>query len=220
MTSGTRKRVLVGTVSAAAVVAAGLGALFAFTPRAKWPEPIPGRPLLQQGGLFDDHQDVFTDRQVGVQFNPPINWSMQVRSTESPHEHRPERTVVKYKRLIPGLQVAWLKVSVADAPGGESPAELLKKRKPPEEDWKVTKPVEDGLTVGGQPAARVTFGGPFDPDQKGERDFTCEVVAVRHGEQMFYFSGTYVTADPKGQKRIRTALDSVTFDPNQFAAAP
>ncbi len=221
MAQPTTKRVLIGTAAAAALVAAGLGALFAFTPRAKWPEPVPGRPLLSQGDpTFSDHQETFTDRQVGVQFLPPVNWSMQVRSTESPREHKPERTVVKYKRLIPGLEVAWLKLSVADATGDESPAELLKKRKPPEEDWRVTKPVEDGLTVGGRPAARVTFGGPFDPDEKGTRDFTCEVVAVRSGPRVFYFSGTYATADPKGQKRIRTALDSVTFDPDQFAAAP
>src|SRR4051812_1619355 len=112
----TTKRVLVGTAAAAAVVAAGLGALFAFTPKAKWPEAVPGRPLLQQGGWFAAGGGVFPARQVGVQFSPPVNWSMQVRSTESPHEHKPERTVVKYKRLIPGLQVAWLKLSVADAP--------------------------------------------------------------------------------------------------------
>jgi len=206
------KRVATGVGLAAVVLAAGLGALLAFTPRAKFPTPIPGRPLLEQGNIFDDRDEVFTDAQLSVRFNPPANWSMQARSTESPTTHRPERTVVKYKRLIPGLQVAWLKLSVADTPGDESPAELLKKRRPPEADWRVTKPVEDGLTVGGRPAARITFGGPLDADDKGEKDYTCEVVAVRHGKQAFYFAGTYQTADPKGQKRIRTAMDTVAFD--------
>jgi hypothetical protein len=128
--------------------------------------------------------------------------------------------VVKYKRLNPEYDLAWFKVNVADVPEDQSPADLLKKRKPPEEGWVVRKEVEDGLTVAGRPAARVTFGGPFDPDTKGVRDFTCEVVAVRRGPQVFYFSGTYTTADPKGQKRIRTAVDTVVFDVERFAATP
>jgi hypothetical protein len=206
-----RRRVLIGMTAVAIVVAAGLGALFAFTPRVRLPEPIPGRPLLQQD------EQLFTDRQVGAQFTPPMYWSMQTRSTESPREHKSERVIVKYKRLIPGYQVAWIKLSVADAPGDESPADLLKKRSPPEPDWTVTKPIEEGLTVAGRPAARVTFGGPFDPDQEGIRDFSCEVVAVRRGAQAFFFSGTFVTADPKGQKRVRTALDSLVLDPDRFA---
>jgi hypothetical protein len=206
----TRKRVLAGT-AAAALVASGLGALFAFTPSLRPPSATPGRPLLQN----DD--ELFTDQQIGLQFAPPKLWSLQARSLDSPHEHRSERMIVKYKRLIPGLQLAWLKASVADAPNDKSPAELLAGRKPPEPEWRVTKPVEDGISVAGRPAARVTFGGPLDPDHHGARDFTNEVVAVRRGTQMFYFAGTYVTADPKGQKRIRTAIDSVVLDRERFA---
>ena len=210
MNNRTRNRILAGTAAGAAVIAGGLGALFAFTPRGNLPPAIPGRPLLQQD------EDVFTDRQVGIQFTPPGNWSMQTRSTASPHEHTSERTVVKFKRLIPGFQVAWLKVSVADVAGDESPAALLQKRKPPESDWHVAKPVEDGLKVGGLPAARVTFAGPFDPDHQGERDFSCEMTAVRRGPNVFYLAGTFVTADPKGQERIHTAIDTVVFDPERL----
>jgi hypothetical protein len=212
------RRVLIGTAAAALAAAAGLGALFALTPRVRPPAAVPGEPLLRQND--SEEPDLFTDRQVGVQFVPPGGWSMQARTTESPREHKPERMVVKYKRLIPGHQVAWLRVSVADAPADQSPADLLKTRKPPEPDWKVRKSVEDGLTVGGQPAARVTFGGPFETDDKGDRDFTCEVVAVRPrpGEpRVFYFAGTFMTGDPTGQKRVRAAIDSAAFDPARFA---
>jgi hypothetical protein len=210
MTTLTRRRVLAAT-AAAALVASGLGALFAFTPRVRPPAATPGRPLLQN----DD--ELFTDQQVGLQFEPPKLWSLQARSLDPPHEHRSERMIVKYKRLIPGMQVAWLKASVADAPGDKSPAELLAGRKPPEPEWRVTKPVEDGITISGRPAARVAFGGPLDPDHQGACDFTNEVVAVRRGAQMFYFAGTYVTADSKGQKLIRTAIDSVVLDRERFA---
>jgi hypothetical protein len=211
MTRQTSKRVLIGTAAAAAALAIGLGALFAFTPKVKFPEAIEGRPLLHHEG------ELFTDRQAGIQFAPPAYWSLQARSTVAPRDRKPERMLVKFKRLIPGLQMAWIRVSVADVPEDQTPAELLKKRKPPETDWTVKKEVEDGLEVGGKPAARITFGGPYDPDQKGLRDYTCEVVAIRRGPQVFYFAGTYETSDPKGQKRIRTALDTVVLDPDRFA---
>jgi hypothetical protein len=205
------KRALIGTTVVAILVAAGLGVLFAFTPRPRLSEPIAGLPLLQQD------EKLFTDRQAGIQFTPPMYWSMQVRSTEAPNAHKSERLVVKYKRLIPGYQVGWLKVSVADAPEDKPLADLLKMRKLPEEDWKVTKPVEEGFTVAGRPAARITFGGPLDPDQQGTKDYTCELVVVRRGSQVIYISGTFATADEKGQKRIRTALDSLVLDPDRFA---
>ena len=198
-------------MAAAVALAAGLGALFAFTPAVNRPTAHPGRPMLDQG------EGVFTDRQVGLQFTPPELWAMQARSTESPTDHKPERMVVKFKRH-PALDAAWLRVSVADAPEDQPLADLLKKRRLPEPSWKVRTPVEDGLTVDGKAAARITFGGPYNPDQKGTRDFTSEVVAVRRGPQVFYFAGTYVTADPKGLKRIRTALDTVVLDPDRIAA--
>jgi hypothetical protein len=205
------RRVVIGTVAAAVALAAGLGALFAFTPKVAVPDAPEGRPM------FDEQNKVFVDRQVWLQFTPPELWAMQARSTRAPSTSMPERMVVKYKRH-PALDSAWLRVSVADVPEDQPLADLLKKRRLPEPSWKVRTPVEDRLTVAGLPAARITFGGPYNPDEKGARDFTSEVVAVRRGPQVFYFAGTYVTADPKGLKRIRTAIDSVILDPDRIAA--
>src|SRR5215207_4665770 len=205
------RRVVIGTVAAAVALAAGLGALFAFTPKVTVPDAPEGRPM------FDEQNKVFTDRQVGLQFTPPELWAMQARSTRAPTTSMPERMVVKYKRH-PALDSAWLRVSVADVPEDQPLADLLKKRRLPEPSWKVRSAVEEGLTVDGKPAARITFGGPYNPDEKGTRDFTSEVVAVRRGPQVFYFAGTYVTSDPKGLKRIRTAIDTVVLDPDRIAA--
>lgn len=210
------KRVLAGTAAAAVVVAATLGALFAFTPNAKRPQFVEGRPLLGEAGK------VFTDVQVGVQFSPPADWAMQARSTESPTNHRPERMLVKYKRLVPGAQVAWLRVTVADADADDdqTPADLLRNRKPQESGWKVIKQVEDGLTVGGLRAARITFGGPFDPTGRGKKDFVSEMVAVRRGAQVFYFAGTFAADDPSGRQQVRAAVESAVFDADRFTSGP
>jgi hypothetical protein len=209
---GNNKQVVIAIVCGAVLLAAGLGLLLALTPNVRFQTAIPGRPLLQ------NDEENFTDRQVGIQFTPPGNWSMQARATETGTDKSLERMVVKYKRLIPGLEVAWIKVSVEESSTNIPLVELLNKRKPPLPSWSVIKPVENDLTVGGQPAARITYGGIYDPDQKGDRHFTCEVVAIRPNRQVFYFAGTYVTEDAKGQKRIRTALDSVTFDRQQFTS--
>src|SRR5205823_2700079 len=142
----------------------------------------------------------------------PPGWALQARTVESPHAHRAERLLVKYKRVPPGELDARLRVSVVDAADNVSPAEFLRGRNPPEPGWKVTKPIEEKLTVGGQPAARVTFGGPFNPDQKTPRDYTCELVAVRNGLRWFLFAGTFDTADVQSRKQVRDAIESVTFE--------
>jgi hypothetical protein len=205
-----RRLALAALVAAPLIVALAL--CWWITGRPRPPVATPGRPLLQN----DD--ELFTEAQLQFQFTPPGNWSMQARSTEAPGFHKPERTVVKFKRLIPGLDVAWVKVTAIDAPADQSPAEFLKERKPPEPGWTVTTPAAE-LTVRGLPAARVVWGGPFDPDQKGVRDFSCEATAVLRGKQIFLFSGTYLTSDATALRRIRTAVDSAVFSAKDFAAA-
>ena len=199
---------LVALVGGAIVIAGGFSWWLGGRPRK--PVATPGRPLLQN----DD--ELFTDSQLQVQFTPPGNWSMQARSTEAPNTHKAERTVVKFKRLIPGLDVAWIKLSAIDTPADQSPVDFLSHRSPPEPGWAVTKKLEE-LTLKGLPAARITWSGPFDPDQQGVRNFSCEQTAVRRDKQLFVFSGTYLTSDAVGLKRIRTAVDSAVFTSGEFA---
>ena len=208
------KPVVCGTAIAAIIVAISLVALFAFTPRVKRPGYIEGRPLLES------ESRLFTDPQINLQFSPPVDWAMQERTTQSPTKHRAERMLVKYKQVLPAKPVAWLKVSVAEANGDQSPATLLQMRKPPEPTWRVVKEVEDGLKVGGLPAARVTFGGPFDPAGRGPREYVSELVAVRRGAQVFFFAGTYALTDVHERQKIRTAVESAVFDRTIFIADP
>ena len=199
------KPIIGGIAAAAVVLAIGLVVLRAYGPDVNRPGYGPGRPLLESDG------PVFTDTQVGLRFTWPPGWVLQARTVESPRAHQAERLLVKYKRVPPGEPDARLRVSVADAIDDISPAEFLRGRHPPEPGWKVTKPVEEKLTVGGQPAARVTFGGPFNPDQKTPRDYTCELVAVRHERRWFLFAGTFDSADAPSRKKVRDAIDSATF---------
>lgn len=189
----------------AMVVAAGIYLVLFYTPPVRLPEALEGRPLLEQDG------PEFHDRQIGLRFTPPAGWGMQARSTESPTTHKPERMVVKYKRLVRGPNVAWLRVHVVDAEDDRTPDELIKTRKPRENQWTVTKPIESGLTIAGRPAARVTFGGLMDADGKGSRPCSAEVVAFRVGNRAFYFTGTYHNADTETQKLLREAMETIKF---------
>jgi len=206
MGEGT-KRAIVGTAVAAALVAAGLGALWAFTPDPRRPRAEEGRALLR---LPDGP---FADEQVGLRFTPPAGWALQVVSIESPRVQKPERTLVKYKRVAPNVPVAWLKVTVMSDPGDRSPEELVRSRKPPEPGWKVVKDVEGDVTVAGRPAARITFGGELEPDGSARVPFVCEVVAVRRGGRALFFAGTYPAHDAAARQAARAAVESAVLAP-------
>jgi hypothetical protein len=170
------------------------------------PTPVEGKPLLSTGL---EERPVFRDEQLGLQFHPPGNWSMQVRSRLAPDDKgKDERVVVKYKRLLEGLHPAWLKVSVVENEATPL-AELIAPRKP-EPSWRQLGEVEH-LTLQSRPAARITFGGTLAEDGGKAEEARTEVVAVRRDRHVFFFTGTYFVADPKGQKRIRTAVESVRF---------
>jgi hypothetical protein len=201
-----RNRALAGTAAVALLLSGGLLALFAFTPDAPVATNAEGRPLLASDGAE------FYDAQLGLRFTPPPGWFMQVRSTETPTAHRADRTLVKYKRFAKGPKVAWMRVSVVDTPGDSAPLEFVKDRKPREAHWTVTKGVEGGLTVGGRPAARITYGGAFNPDRQGNRPGTTEIIGVRHGARALYFAGTFSTADSEARDQFRAAVEGVCFD--------
>src|SRR5262245_21856834 len=118
------KRTLARLAGAVVLLLSSFGLLVIFAPYFQTPTTIEGRPLLVQGGKL------FSDDQIGFQFTPPPGWGMQAISTESPTTHKAERMVVKYKRIVKAPNVAWLRVSVADAPSDKTPADLLQIRKP------------------------------------------------------------------------------------------
>ncbi len=208
-----RNRIVVAMSLTAIALAAGLTAINFFTPDVRRPGFVEGSPLLEGG------DKPFVDTQVGLRFTPPSDWAMQVRSLEAPGQHSADRRIVKYKRLVKGPKVAWLRVIVSDADGNPTPAEVLRKRKPPESGWNVTKEMEEGLTIGGRPAARLTYGGEMDPDSLGPRQCSCEVVAIRRGAQSFIFAGTFNASDEEAQKEIRAAVESCVFEPDRPSPA-
>jgi len=209
MTSEVKRppsRAAAGWIALAVLVAAALAALFALTPDVPVATYTEGRPLLDSDGAE------FLDQQLGLRFTPPPGWFMQVRSTESPTTHKADRTLVKYKRLAKGPKVAWMRVSVVDVSADVPPADFVRDRKPRESNWTVTKGIEDGLTVAGRPAARITYGGAFNPDRQGSRPGTTEIIGFRLGSRAIFFAATFSTADTEARDQFRAAVDSARLD--------
>ena len=157
------------------------------------------RPLLKSEGVD------FHDADVGIRFTPPPKWSMQARSFDSPANHRADRLLVKFKRVLPNLSAAWLRVEVVDTPEGQDIAESVKKREPGR-DWKSKGDVET-MKVGGLPAAKIQHGGVYNgiPSLR-------DIVGVRRGGQVIYFICTYGVGDRQAQEQTRQAIQTALFD--------
>ncbi|MFL5331191.1 MAG: hypothetical protein ACJ8C4_20050 [Gemmataceae bacterium] len=192
-------------LAVAAGLGLGLAAVLVF-----WPQQHKS-PLGSGQTLLGKAADSFSDEQTGLRFKPPAGWSMQGRTLASPDQTLSPRLVVKFKRLAPNVAVAWFRVFVHETPADQSPAEFLRAHKPPEKSWKVVKEVEPGLTVGGQPAARITFAGALDPNGRGATDYTAEFFAIRQGSRLFEISGTFPTTDEDAKNQFRSAMESVAF---------
>jgi hypothetical protein len=157
------------------------------------------RPMLKSDG------PEFRDTQVGLRFTAPKRWSMQARTTEAPQAHERDRVLVKYKRILPDLPAAWFRVYVVDTPADQSIEQCLAERNPGN-DWKTKGEVEK-LTVAGQPAARILYGGIYErfPSLR-------EMVGVRRGGQVFYFVSTYRVGDRNAEETTRQLLTTVLFE--------
>lgn len=169
-----------------------------------YPAGVSYRTTEKRPLLGDDSKE-FHDAQVGLRFTPPPKWSMQLQSTDAPGDHRPDRMIVKYKRVLPKKSAAWFRVEVADTPADVDISACVANRQAGK-DWK-SKGEVSATTVGGLPAAKILYGGTYDgfPSLR-------EIVGVRRGGQVFFFVSTYQFADKQAQEQTRQAIQTVLFD--------
>ncbi len=200
-----RQRIIGVLLFLAAMIAIGVGVIVATIPRPPHYGTREGFPLL----LSDGAQ--FVDGDLGLRFTPPDDWAMQSRSAEAP-KHRPQRQLVKYKRVQPGIDPAWLRVKVSDVVEDQSPADYLKSCKPKESEFTPRGEIEKDISFGGQPAARRTFGGLLNPEGDKAEAFTAMIVALRHGGRIYEFACTIPDSDDNAREQFQLAMESITFE--------
>jgi len=194
-----------GILTTAAFVGIGLATAISY-----WPHHARS-PFTEGQALLGQESHLFVDEQTGLQFKPPSGWPMQGRTMSTSKQPVSSRLVVKYKRLLPDVTVAWFRVSVHSVPIDQTTVNYLRNRKPPEKNWNVVKDVDSNLTIGDQRAARIIFAGPLDVDGRGSHNYSAEYYAVIRDRDLFEFSATFPTADEDARKQCRSCIESVVF---------
>ena len=145
---------------------------------------------------------IYQNKQEGFRFEAPEGWKMASRAEYPPGRTEQERLLVEYRRLR-GEQPASFLVSMVDLPESADPGAYLRDR-PFVKSLKST-PAES-LTLGGRPAQRYAFEG-----RPGKGDSSQEVVAVRHGERVYFFTGVFAAGDKQAREQVRRTVASLTW---------
>jgi hypothetical protein len=159
--------------------------------------PRPRAPALQD-------EPVYQNKQEGFHFLPPEGWIIHARAEVPPGKLSEERLLVEYKRVT-SAKPASLEVSMADIPAGTDVAACLEGRASPDDSWQPQGSAEN-IEVGGQPAARRAFLGQFGQDR-----VMREIMAVRRGGRVYFFTGLFPADDSKAREQVRKAVASVAW---------
>jgi hypothetical protein len=171
--------------------------------------------LLLLLGCNSRPQPAYQGKQ-GLKFTPPSGWVERDRDNLLPARagKKPldlpmpglaegERMVVRYDRVSAG-HLAWVRVTTADLPADAVLKDQIASRSPGE-NWRRELEPED-LEISKLPAARIAFAGRWS-----EQDFLCEIVAVRNGEQVYFFTASFPAADSTAREQVRTAVAAATW---------
>jgi hypothetical protein len=155
----------------------------------------PAAPALLDSPLYQNKQE-------GFRFEAPDGWRMSSRAEYPPGRAEKERLLVEYRSLR-GDRLASLIVTMIDLPESADLGAYLHGRefvKP----WKNQPAVS--LEVDGRPAQRFIFvSGP------GKEAPAQEVVAMRRGERVYFFTGAFSSGDNKSRDQIRKAVASLSW---------
>jgi hypothetical protein len=161
-----------------------------------------------------DYQD-----ETGVRFAPPPGWVERDRPALLPGSnqlaHRQpnlplpyldaanhERLLVRYDRLATGDR-AWMRLSIAAVPTTTTLERYLATHAP-RPDWRREGDVET-LEINGKPAARTAWKGRWL-----NKDYLCETAAVRHGDEVYFFTASFPADDATAREQVhQAAADAV-----------
>jgi hypothetical protein len=181
--------------------------------------------LVLTGCSPSSQRPVYHDAQ-GLRFTPPPGWVERARPDSLPGnvtlgqrrgkghvdvpfpplgvKAGPERLMGRYDRLTAG-RLAWLRVAVADLPVSVSLTTCVASQTPGSQ-WKRHSDVEP-LEVGGQPAARIAYKGPWEG-----HDYVCETVVARKGDRVYFLSATFPVDDAEARQQVRQAVASSAWE--------
>ena len=160
-------------------------------------ERRPSAPALEDGTAY-------RDANAGFRFLVPNGWKQAARGSVPPGKIEGERMLVEYKCLTcasPGT----LQVTVADVPTDSVLSKFLLENNRTGEKWRLVGSAED-FEINDVPAARITYSTTSGKDQSFR-----EIVAIRRGERVYFFKGSYGGTDAQSRQAIRKAIDTIVW---------
>jgi hypothetical protein len=163
----------------------------------------------------------------GLRFTPPAGWVERARPDALPGsvtqgykrgkghldvplpplrmaKAGPERLMARYDRLTTG-RLAWLRVAVADLPASLSLTACVTSQTPGSQWKRLSDP--ETLEVGGQPAARIAYKGPWEG-----QEYVCETVATRKGGRVYFLSAAFPAEDAGACEQVRQTVATAVWE--------
>lgn len=160
-------------------------------------EPRPRAPSLR-------NDPVFVSEREGFRFLAPDDWSQGIRGEIPPGKADKERPLVEFSRTSGGPPAS-LRVSLADLATSTDLTAYLSGPSFSAEKWTAVETPTD-TPVGSATGVRYVFKA-----RVGKGDMVKEVVAVRRGERVYFFTALYVAKDNEVREQLRRVVGSVVW---------
>ncbi len=147
---------------------------------------------------------VFQSNREGIRFLAPDGWTQTVRGEPPPGKVEKERPLVEYARTSGGPPAS-LRVSLADLPESTDLPSHLSGPSYSAKKWDTAGPAESTV-VGSASGTRYTLTG-----RVGATETIKEVVVVRRGERVYFFTALYAPKDTEAREKLRQVVGSVIW---------
>ena len=146
---------------------------------------------------------IYQNKQEGFRFEAPDGWKMTSRGEYPPGPVEKERMLVEYRRPQ-GNAPASLRVSLVVLPEGTDLGGYLRDRRLVR-SFKAAP--SEPVRLGGQKAER------FVSEERQDKGRTIqEVVAVRRGDRVYFFTAVFTADDQQAREQFRRAVGSLTWE--------
>jgi hypothetical protein len=160
-------------------------------------QPRPSAPALSYDPVYQNDRE-------GFRFLAPEGWRQNTRGEVPPGKAEKERTLVDYRRAA-GPSGASLRVSLADLPESTDLEKYLAGPSYGADKWRPTGRPEE-TPVGSASGTRYAFSG-----RVGKEEVAKEVVAVRRGGRVYFFTALYAPKDVEVRDQLRRVVSSVVW---------
>jgi hypothetical protein len=150
-------------------------------------------------------EPVYHNAREGFRFLVPEGWTVHSRGEAPPGRADKERLLVNYQRYGAD-KPAQFEVTLIDFPSTSDLAAHLAEPSYGAEKWR-PKGAAETLPLKGIDATRYLFTA-----RVGKEETTKEVVAVRRGERVYFFTALYATGDTSARDQMRRVVESTIWE--------